>query len=437
MSEAPAYLLRSLLFAALVALTIFVAPGETLATGNTIASPDSGGQYTSIALDALGNPVVSHYDPSTGDLKTVHCSTPSCGSANVLASPDTTNDVGQYSSLRLDASGHPVVSYFDATLGDLKVLHCGNSDCTSGNTIRSPDSSPLYRTGHYSSLALDASGNPVVSYFEVPHDGLKVTHCGDPACNSWAANFADPGNILGLYSSIALDAAGFPVVSYFDETNGDLKVVHCGNANCSAGNTIVSPDTPGEVGRYTSIALDSGGRPVVSYYDQTGGKLKILHCGDANCSSGNSITAPDGAGASNTSLKLDGSGNPVASYYSSGSADLRILHCSDPNCTAGNSITTPDLIGDVGQYSSLILDAGGNPVVSYYDATNGTLKVLHCSDSTCAGTKPPPTVGGITELPDVVAPGSGAHTTWLLGIGALAVLLVSGGAIAWRVRTAG
>jgi hypothetical protein len=387
------------------------------AAPNTTTAVDVGGQYSSLEIDAAGLPVISHYDPGAGDLRLVHCASATCGGiGNSLVTVDGTNNVGRYSSLELDASGNPVISYQDVDQLDLKVVRCGDAYCGSGNVFASPDASVTSSTGLYSSLALNGSGNAVVSYFQVPLDNLRIVRCDNAACSSRSLQIADTDVIVGSHSSITLDAFGNPVVSYYDESDADLKVIHCVNSDCSGGgHSIQSVDgTLSDVGKYTSIVLDSEGYPVVSYYDETNDNLKVLHCGDPNCSAGNTITSPDTSGDTglHTSIALDSSGRPVVASYNATTTALRVLRCGDETCSAGNSNQTPDSAGVVGQYASLALNSAGNPVVSYYDATNGELKLLRCGDATCAGSGTE--VGGVTGLVD--APRAGNWALWTVAV---------------------
>jgi hypothetical protein len=238
------------------------------------------------------------------------------------------------------------------------------------NSITSPDT--LGRVGFYASVALDSGGNPVVAYGRWG-GGVKLLHCNDPNCSGDDESIAVPDAEGGSHNSLVLDSDGNPVVSYSGGT--DLKVLHCNDPNCKgADESVTSPDTLGDVGHFASLALDRFGHPVVSYFDNDNYLLKVLHCNDPNCSGGDeSITSPDTAAfGKSTSLALDSSGNPVVSYYNndSNNYDLRVLHCNDPNCSGGDdNISTPDPDGWTGWSSSLTLDANGHPVISYLHFT--------------------------------------------------------------------
>lgn len=441
----PVAWLRAGVFVALIAAGLLLTTSSSGAASNTITQPDIGGQFTSLKLDSSGNPVISHYDPMTHDLKVVHCGNATCSTGNAITAPDPTGlDDQMYpvtTSLVLAAGDVPVVSYLDAlstTQANMKLVHCGNPACTTP-TIRTLDSSwpPTHQVGLWNSLALNTAGNPVVSYYMQPHDILKALFCNDATCSSYGLQNVDSLAITGLYASMVLDASGFPVISYYDQTAGDLKVAHCGNASCSS-STITTVDgaaPAAQVGKYTSLALDASGFPVVSYYNETNGDLKVVHCGDANCSSGNTIATPDAGGTvgQHTSLALDAAGNPVVSYYNVGGSALKVLHCGDATCTAGNTITMPDAAGIVGQYTSLALDGAGNAVVSYYDATDGKLNVLRCGDASCAGEAV--AVGGLTELANVQARSGGGRSVavWISALVVVAAVFLAAG-VARRLK---
>ncbi|MDZ4278497.1 MAG: hypothetical protein U1B78_05105 [Dehalococcoidia bacterium] len=401
----PAAILRCgrwpLLAALVVALALALPEADhaSATAGNSVNAPDTAGSvgwYGSLTLDASGNPVVSYFDLGAADLKVLHCNDADCaGGDESIASPDTTGAVGLYTSISLDALGNPVVSYASSSTGDLKLLHCDDPNCAgTGETMSEPDTSG--EIAQFTSLTLDASGNPVVSYFDDANDNLKVLHCDDPNCSGTGDTATAPDTLgdVGRYASIALDASGNPVVSYADSTNGDLKVLHCNDPNCAgAGESIAAPDTAGGVGTWTSLTLDGAGYPVVGYHDDTNSDLKVLHCDDPNCvGGGESITSPDTRGSigQHTSLTLDAAGNPVVSYYDATGGDLKVMRCNDPNCVGGNeSLAAPDTSGVVGQYTSLALDGAGKPVVSHFDFIAGDLKLVHCGGLACTGLKGP------------------------------------------------
>lgn len=310
--------------------------------------------------------------------------------ADTTVTVDRRGSVGEYASIALDGLKLPVVSYYDSTNGALKILRCLNrSNCRGKNSVVTADTGDSGDVGRDSSLALDFAGNPVVSYHDRSNGDLKLLHCNDPACAGGDESITSPdflGNV-GAFSSLALDAAGNPVVAYFDAGNMALRILHCNDPNCTGGDeSLTMPDDLGVAGTYASLALDSWGFPVVAYNADS--QLRIMHCNDPNCSGEDeSIATPDASAGQGfyNSLRLDAWDRPVTAYYDSTLQTLKIMHCNDVDCVGEDeSIETPDSSPQVGSYPSLVL-IGGLPAVAYLDDLNDTLKILRCNDADCSG----------------------------------------------------
>ena len=350
----------------------------------TVDRAGNAGSYTSLALTAAGFPVISYWDITNADIKVAVCADTTCSSGTTIRTIDSAGNVGQHTSLALTTAGFPVISYWDIANADLKLAVCADATCSSGTTIRTIDSTGVL--GGFTSLVLTTAGVPVISYYDETNDDLKLAVCADATCSSGTTirTIDSTGNV-GQHTSLALTASGFPVISYLDGTNFDLKLAVCADATCSSGTTIRSIDSTGNVGEYTSLALTAAGFPVISYYDNTNSDLKLAVCADATCSSSTTIRtidSIDGVGEF-TSLALTTAGCPVISYHDGTNDDLKLAVCADATCSSGATIRTIDSAGDVGQYTSLALTAAGFPVISYHDLGNLDLKLAVCADATC------------------------------------------------------
>ncbi|MET0554093.1 MAG: hypothetical protein ABW221_13710 [Vicinamibacteria bacterium] len=349
---------------------------------------DNVGTWSSIAIGTDGLPVISYQNSSAGDLKVLKCGNRACSAGNTISTPDASaNSVGAFTSIAVPATGLPLVSYFDATAAALKLLRCANAACSSGVT-GAVDDQPANSVGAHSSIAIPPDGRAVISYSDWTAGTLKVLKCGNAACNvgNVATTVDDPANAVGTYTSLALGSDGLPVISYTDTTAGALKVLKCGNAACNAGNVATTVDDPANsVGEYTSIAVGADGLPVVSYRDATAGRLKVAKCGNAACSAGNTITTLTGAPTGEyTSLAIGADGLPVISHRGTGGS-LAVTRCGDDACSTGNltSILDDPAGLSVGITTSIAIGADGLPIVSHGESTGGTLRIAKCGNAGC------------------------------------------------------
>lgn len=339
---------------------------------STVDEAGDVGQRNAIAIGADGLPVVVYNDATNTELKVLHCGNPSCTSGNTTT-PLTEAQFVIGTSVAIGTDGLPLISYRDSTSFNLSAAHCGDEGCTSGNTFNQV----IGGLGNWSDVAIGTDGFPVISHMQ--SGNFSIAHCGNVTCSAGNTQGSASGGAsnTGIQNSVAIGADGLPVVGVRDDGFTDLLFFRCGNVSCSSGNTFTNVDSSGNVGNWVSIAIGVDGLPIMSYYDAGNGNLKVLHCGDAACSSGNTTTPVDTAGdvGAYTAIAIGLDGKPIISYYDVTNGNLRVLQCGNAACSSGNDSVALDSAGNVGQFTSIAIGTDGIPVVSYYDVTDANLKV--------------------------------------------------------------
>ncbi len=435
------------------------------------------GAYSSVALDALGNPAISYYDETYGDLKyaswdgstwlisTVDCS--KSESKNYWFFWDRDHDrtrdsdyircfhgterMGKYSSLAFDSSGKPRISFYDESKGDLKYASWDGSTWVI-TTVYSTG-----KVGEYSSLAFDNSDRPSISFYDGSHKDLMYA---SRSGTRWVITTVDGTNYkkgqkwgnwdgdrdraqsnsinVGEYSSLALDSSGNPRISYYDESNKDLKYAAWdgtrwvittvdgtnykkGQKGCNwDGDYGRNQDKSIKVGKYSSLALDSSGNPRIGYYDESNKDLKYAAWDGTRWV----ITTVDRSKrvGEYASLKLDTNGDPRISYFDASHSDLKFAGWSS---TTSRWVTeTVDSSGKVGSFSSLVLDSQGNPGISYYDQSNKDLKY-----TAGTGHVQHPAAPTVTSLTPATGPAVGGTVITITGTGFTGATAVNFGTI--------
>jgi len=122
--------------------------------------------------------------------------------------------------------------------------------------------------GTYTSLALDATGTPHISYHRSESGDLRYATRTD---TGWRTQRVDRDENVGRYTSLALDAAGSPHISYYDAENRDLKYARWDGTRWIIEGVDTNPRR--DRGMYASLALDVADNPHITYYDAVGGDL--------------------------------------------------------------------------------------------------------------------------------------------------------------------
>ncbi|MBI3638486.1 hypothetical protein HY227_01965, partial [Candidatus Wolfebacteria bacterium] len=106
----------------------------------------------------------------------------------------------------------------------------------------------------------------------IAHGRIPVNFAGNPAGNNTMKILDSSATNVAYYSSMAVSSSdNLPVIVYYDQTNTRLKVLKCGNSDCSSGNTTTSLELIAAASSsYPSVAIGSDGFPVIAYAANSG-----------------------------------------------------------------------------------------------------------------------------------------------------------------------
>ena len=214
----------------------------------------------------------------------------------------------------------------------------------------------------------DGSGSIVDSGGTVDSDLFKITSNVTWNFSPTRINSVDLVTYLTQWDKSIISASVLARIAYYDESNKDIKYAECASNCTTASNwTTVTIDGADDVGKYASLDVD-GSRVGVSYYEESNKDLKYAQC-NTSCTSGSSawakvvVDAPATTGL-HTSMAIDSSGNPRISYFRESGTRLKYAECNS-NCTVSSNWSSGDITGPPGsrgKFSSLHLD-GGRPRV--------------------------------------------------------------------------
>ena len=326
---------------------------------------------------------------------------------------DSGPDVGLWTSLQLDASGNPMVAYYDATNTALKFASSSDGVTWAVHTVYTKAGSDI---GRYAKMQI-VNGKPVIAFLAVD---TGTNGYSNTRVSIAQANVATPAQASDWSLEDALVDANSPCRAQ-DCQAGQACVTSttvcttisggC-DASCGTGEACIATagvpacvkvatandihPYPDAVGDYVSLAQISSGLGLV-VYDRIHGNLlgltnatgswvvTILDGETGSRANGTAVdTGDDGVGAS---LFVAANGDWHVSYVDGLTETLKYLYV--PGGTLLNTLV-PQIVDDgfavdgttftdglhiVGDDSSVQPNADGSISITYQDATAGTLRV--------------------------------------------------------------
>lgn len=348
---------------------------HTVDTGDTVG-PDTAdvGRGSSLGIDASGKVWISYLDDTNLSNKKLRVaykpgnlppSGPWVTSSPSLASAVTSSR----SALAVHKnSGQVWVAYHTDVAGKLWLMSNTSTGWSAAEAVETVGVHPSV-----ASLRVDVSENVWISYRKDTNVYVEQRTAAGVWTNPFYAG-------AGLTSDTSLSVDHGEVWFSYDKKSGQIQgkqLVVAKQVPLEAWE--ITDVGPAEGGEHNSIALSAPGEVWVSHHNSDDGDLYV-----ANLSDEMWLDEPVDASNNNvgrySSLAVDSHGGIWVSYYDVTDKNLKVAHRTPgPTGAWGSEVVDgkPPNGGQVGAYTSIGVDPSDGIWVSYYDESNGNLKVAY------------------------------------------------------------
>lgn len=194
---------------------------------------------------------------------------------------------------------------------------------------------------------------------------------------AWSVETVDSTGNIGYFTSLALDSSGNPHIAYSASTNFDAKYAKWTGSSWSV---EIIPDTVANVGRWSNLVLESGTTHII-YFDDTNHQLRYAKWTTTASWEFETIDASGPSNGNWNSMVLDSSGKLHISYrlgYDNTGGGLKYAKES----ATGWSTDVVEKKKGAGLWgTSIAIDASENPHIAYHDQLTGKLRYAYWTGS--------------------------------------------------------
>ena len=222
----------------------------------------------------------------------------------------------------------------------------------------------------YPSIAIDSAGHVHIAYSfgDQISGGRSNVKYATNRTGAWVVSRVDDADNVGRHTSLALDSNDKAHISYYDEQNFNLKYA----TDLSGSWEMITLDSSGGageyVGEYSSISVDSNNRPHIAYHFRIFANAYLKYARNIIGVWEISQLTYDQSRRSFASIAVDRNNHVhIVSSYETGGLEYR------NNIIGQWAYQTIPTIGHVGMNPSISLDRSDKVHIAYTDGTNSDL----------------------------------------------------------------